>query len=129
MVQIKVILDTNFLIYCAENKINYKEEIERLMCEGHILAVPMQVVCELRKMEEKAHKLSDRRAAKLALKLLEVHEVDVISASGDYADQAILNLAKKEGAIVATIDGLLRRKLGKLNRAIIIEGKRKVAWN
>ena len=129
MVKTKIILDTNFLIYCAKNKIDYRQEIERLVKEGHDLVVPGQVVEELRQLSEKAHKFSDKSAAKLALKLIEANEVNVISACGDYADKAILDLVKKEGGVVATIDLALRKKVGMLNRAIVIEGKRKVAWD
>jgi len=128
MVNMKIILDTNFLIYCAENKIDYKSEIDRLVKEGHNLIVPMQVIEELKELSEKAHKFSDKSASKLALKLLEVNEVNVISAIGNYADKAILDLVKKEGGIVATIDDVLRKKVGMCNRVIVIEGKRKVAW-
>jgi len=41
---IKIILDTNFLVYCAENKIDYKEGIENLVNEGIELVVPFQVI-------------------------------------------------------------------------------------
>jgi len=129
MAKIRVILDSNFLVYCAENKIHYKEEIDRLVKEGHELVVPMQVVIELKKLSEKAHKLSDRSAAKLALKLLQVNEVSVISAEGKYADEAILTLIKENSGIVATIDLALRKKIGKKGRVMIIEGKRKVSWD
>lgn len=47
----KIILDTNFLIYCAKNKFDYVEEIGNLINEGFELVVPMQVVNELEKLE------------------------------------------------------------------------------
>lgn len=40
----KIILDTNFLVYCAKNKLDYKEEIGNLIKEGFELVVPEQVV-------------------------------------------------------------------------------------
>ena len=129
MVKTKVILDTNFLMYCAENKIDYKDEIERIMAEGHDLVTLEQVVNELKQLAEKSKKYTDKSAAKLSLKLLAANFVEIIKAEGDYADRAIINLVKSSGAIVATIDKQLRKRLGRQNRAIVIEGKRKVAWN
>jgi rRNA-processing protein FCF1 len=128
MAKLKIILDTNFLVYCAENKIHYKEEIDRLVKEGHELAVPMQVILELKEICEKAYKVSDRDAAKLALKLIQANEVNVITGKGNYADDAIIYLVKEDKAIVATIDKLLRKKIGRFNRVIVIEGKRKLSW-
>ena len=122
---IKVILDTNFLVYCAENKIDYKELIEELLNEGHELAVPGQVIDELRKISEEAEKLSDRSAAKLALKLLKHNKVSVAKAKGRYADEAVISLGK--GNIVATHDAALKEKLRE-SRKIVITGNKNLAW-
>ena len=122
---IKVILDTNFLVYCAEQKIDYKELIEELINEGHELVVPEQVMGELKEMSEKSEKLSDRTAAKLALKLLEHNKVSVAKAEGKYADEAVISLGK--GNIVATHDVALKKRL-RNSRRIIITGNKKLAF-
>ena len=124
---IKIILDTNFLIYCAENKIDYVESIMGLMEEGYELSVPSLVVKELEEISKNADKLSDRDGAKLALKLLKYNNVKILNINGRYADDAIINFVKKNGAIVATLDIELRNKLRKF-RKIVIEGKRKLVW-
>jgi len=120
---IKVILDTNFLVYCAENKIDYASEIMNIMSEGYELAVPAQVVKELEKISKAAEKLSDRNAALLALKLLKHNNVFVENSFGKYADNAILRMA--EGNIVATHDAELKKKLKK-SKKIVIFGKKKL---
>ena len=121
----KVILDTNFLVYCAEQKIDYKELIDELINEGHELVVPEQVVSELRTINEKSEKLTDRNAAKLALKLIEHNKVNVLKARGQYADEAVLFLAP--GNIVATHDVRLKNKL-RNSRRIVITGNKKLVF-
>jgi rRNA-processing protein FCF1 len=122
----QVILDTNFLIYCAENKIDYAHEIMLLMNEGHELVVPEQVAKELEEIYKNGEKLSDRSAAFLAMKIIKANGIRTIQARGRYADEAILNLVRM-GSIVATLDLGLRKKL-RNSRIIVIQGKKKVAF-
>ena len=92
----KIILDTNFLIYCAKNKLDYVEEIDNLLNEGCELVVPMQVVRELTKLkDDKLKKVSgkDKAAASLALQLLDVNKVKKVKVDGKSTDGAIINLA------------------------------------
>jgi rRNA-processing protein FCF1 len=124
---IKVILDTNFLIYCAENKIDYVHEITQLMDEGHELVVPQQVENELNELYKKGEKFSDRQAAWLALKLIKANNVQIIRVPGRYADEAIINLMRV-GNIVATLDLELRKRL-RNSRVIVIQGKKKLAFD
>jgi len=123
---IKIILDTNFLVYCAENKVDYATEIGGIINEGYELVVPQQVIDELRELSEKAKKFSDRTAAFLALKILKANNVIVISARGRYADDAILEMVRM-GNIVATLDLELRNKLHNY-RKIVIQGVKKIAF-
>jgi rRNA-processing protein FCF1 len=123
---IKIILDTNFLVYCAENKIDYSSGIMEIMTEGYELVIPEQVLAELREMAEKSKKLSDRSAAFLAMKILEHNAVKTVNAAGRFADEAILNLVRM-GSIVATLDLELRKKL-RNSRVIVIKGTKKIAF-
>lgn len=111
----KIILDTNFLIYCAANKIDYVEEIGRMINEGYEIVVPAQVVHELEKLSnDKIKKVSgkDKAAANLALQLLEKNKISLIQASGKNVDEAIINLAEEdEKNIICTLDREMRKKL------------------
>ena len=49
----KIILDTNFLIYCAKDKLDYESEIEKIINDNYELVVPKQVVIELEKIKNK----------------------------------------------------------------------------
>lgn len=123
---IKIILDTNFLVYCAEHKIDYVSEIMGLMNEGYELVVPKQVVRELDELAKTSKKMSDRSAAFLALKLLEHNKISTIEARGNYADEAIINLARI-GNIVATLDSGLRSKL-RNSRILVVKGDKKLSF-
>ena len=111
----KVILDTNFLIYCAKNKLDYVEEIGNLINEGFELVVPMQVVEEMKKLkDDKWKKVSgkDKDAIALALQLLEVNNVKKVKVSGKSVDEGIVNLANENKKnIVCTLDREMRHNL------------------
>ena len=114
----KVILDTNFLIYTAKNKLDYKEKFEKLLNEDYELVVPFAVVKELEKLKnDKWKKVSgkDKSACDLALQLLKSNEVRIIKAAGKSTDDAIINLSRmNEKNIVATLDREMRNILGRV---------------
>lgn len=117
----QIILDTNFLIYCAKNKLDYVEEIKDLVNEKFELVVPSQVIEELNKLkEDKLKKLSgkDRNAADLALKLITHNKIKIIKTNEKTVDDAITNLVNlNRDNIVCTLDRELRKKL---RRVILI---------
>jgi len=111
----KIILDTNFLIYMAKEKIDYKEKISNLINEDYELVVPEQVVNELKKLkEDKWKKVSgkDKKSCDLALQLLKHNNVKIIKTKGDSVDKGIINLSKEDKKnIVATLDKEMRHIL------------------
>jgi len=114
----KIILDTNFLIYCAKNKLDYVKEISNLINEGFELVVPMQVINELEKLKnDKLKKVSgkDKLAIDLALQLLEFNKVKKVKIKGESVDEGIINLANEDKKnIVATLDREMRHILGRV---------------
>ncbi len=114
----KVILDTNFLVYCAKQKIDYIGEIGNLLNEDCELAVPSVVVEELEKL----------RGGGIALQILEKNidenRVKVLETSGN-ADEVIKNLAGK-GVIIATMDRELKNQLKNKGRILSIRQKKKL---
>jgi len=123
----KIILDTNFLIYCAKNKLDYAEKIGSLINEGFELVVPMQVVNELEKLKnDRLKKVSgkDKLAIDLALQLLDFNKVKKVKIKGKSVDEGIINLANEDRKnIVATLDREMRHILG---RVILINKGRKL---
>ncbi len=114
----KIILDTNFLIYCSKNKLDYTEQISQLINEDYDLVVPLQVIDELKKLrDDKWKKVSgkDKMAADLALQLLDVNGVKRINAVGKSVDEAIINLSLEDKKnIVCTLDREMRHTLGRV---------------
>lgn len=120
-------MDTNFLIYCAEKKIDYALEIDALLKEGFDLIIPTQVLEELQNLSEKSPKFSDRTAAWTALKVIKSNNVRIINSRGKDGDEAIFN-AVRVGSIVATLDQELREKLKGNNRILVVLGDKKIGW-
>jgi len=105
------LLDTNFIITCIKQKIDFFEEL-RFM--GFEIIIPDRVIDELKKLKQT-----------LALKLLEKNNFKKIILIGKDVDNSIINYAKKNPEIlVATLDKELSNKLK--NRKIIIRGKKKL---
>jgi rRNA-processing protein FCF1 len=122
----KIILDTNFLIYCAKEKLDYVEEIRDLINEGFELVVPMQVIDELEKLKnDRLKKVSgkDKSAIDLALQLLEINKVKKVRVEGKSVDAGIIKLAAEDKKnIVCTLDREMRHILGRV--ILISKGKK-----
>ena len=109
-----MLLDTNFLLLPFQRHIDIFEEIPRLV-GGHVqfLLLP-QILSELRWLETHGT-TKERKAVKSTLMLVEQYcqilEETPPSIKNLDADSALLNFAQETGAIVATNDGQLRRKL------------------
>ena len=117
-----IILDTNFLIYMIKYKLAHQLEEHK-----QEFAVPEQVVYEIEMLSRDAEKIKDREYAKLALVLLERWKPQVLNESGN-ADEAILSLAVKNKAKVATMDKILSKKLEKAGvRIMQIRQKKKIS--
>ena len=111
----KIILDTNFLIYCAKEKLDYTEKINNLISEGYELVVPIQVIEELERLKIKAKKGKDKTASDLALQILESKKIKKVEVEGKTVDQGIINLSNENKKnIVATLDREMRHILGRV---------------
>jgi len=123
----KIILDTNFIIYCAKNKLDYVEGISELINEHCELVVPLQVINELKQLKnDKWKKVSgkDKTAIDLALQLLKVNNVKEVEIEGNSVDEGMINLANENKKnIVCTFDREMRKKLP---RVILLNRKKKL---
>ncbi len=122
----KVILDTNFLIYCAKNKLDYVEKLNNLLNEHYDLVVPEKVIRELELLSSDILKKvsgKDKSAANLALQLLDLNKVKKVRAKGKTVDEGIINLSKENKKnIVCTLDREMRKILGRV--ILISRGKK-----
>jgi rRNA-processing protein FCF1 len=97
------------------------EEIENLLSESYKLLTIDSVVRELKKISSKN--------AKLALKLIDLKNIEVLKTKEKNVDKAILSLADKD-TIIATNDIKLRKKLKTLgSKTIYLRAKKKLVMS
>ncbi len=118
----KVVLDTNFILTCAKQKIDFFDEIK---LKGMDILIPEEVFGEIKKIRDFGKKLHFRENAKLALKILEKGEFKKIKLETMDVDSGLVNFAtKNRDVIIATLDRELKKKIKKPK--LVIRGKKKL---
>ena len=118
-----IILDTSFLVACAEFNIDYYSEIMRILNEKYVLAIIDKTINELDSLIANGKKQALH--AKLAKSILLKKKVEVIKTSNNtYVDLLILKQATPE-YLVATIDVELKAELKKKNVGVIVIRQKK----
>jgi len=118
----KIILDTNFILTCVKQKIDFFEEIKFM---GMQILIPKQVIKEIKKIINSKKKLHFKEDAKIALKLLEKSKFKKIDLKIDYVDKGLIKLAEKnKDVVIATLDRELKNKIQ--NSILVIRGKKKL---
>jgi len=108
-----VIIDTNFIMACLKQKIDF---FEYLRFEGFHPIVPTSVINELKKISNSKQKKHNKQLALLALKQLDTEKPDYLdlTINGKYLDKEIYEYVKKnKNCIVATLDAELKKRLRK----------------
>jgi len=103
----RVLIDTNALVYAAENKLQIFD-----LLRGKEVVIPSNVIAELRLIQSKGKKASDKKAAFIALKLLELSSYRSVELFGK-TDKAIEEYAKENKVAVLTNDRMLKKALQK----------------
>ncbi len=110
----QTLLDTNFILTCIKQKIDFFEELKFMGLE---ILIPKQVIRELKNI-----KIPE---AKFALRLLEKNKFKEIDIGKGEVDKKIKFFAEKNPEIlVATLDKELQKKLK--NKKIVIRGKKRL---
>jgi len=118
----KVILDTNFILTCVKQKIDFFEDIKFM---GMQILIPKQVIRELESISNSKKKNHIRKNAKLTLKLLEKNSFKKIDLKNKNVDKALIKIAKEDlELIIATLDRELKKKIK--NQKLVIRGKKKL---
>ncbi|MBI4140921.1 hypothetical protein HY485_03740 [Candidatus Woesearchaeota archaeon] len=119
-----ILLDTSFLIACAEFKIDYLSEFERIFTTQYVVSAPDIVIKELKTLCAKGT-ARQKQASKLAQTILERKNINVTKTTeAKTADQAILSIANKD-TVVATIDAELKQMLKKKRIPLIVVRQKK----
>jgi len=107
----EVLCDTSFLMFIVSKPIKQLDKMEGQLGKLDFL-VPDVVICELRRLAEKA---GPKRSmlAKTALEVVKVkNNFKVIAVSkGQHVDESIMDFASRNKCAAATMDTALRRRL------------------
>ncbi len=118
----KVFLDTNFLMYCAEQRIDIGGELSRVCAFPFMIVILDAVVEELQRLMHGPR----QRVARLALAWVRVvkHEA---WPSEEYVDDALVKLASAD-VIVGTHDVELKKRLhGKVGGFLVVRQRSHLA--
>jgi len=118
----KVVLDTNFILTCIRNKLDFFEE---LLLKGHRVLIPKEVIEEIIRLRDGSKALAFREEAELALKIIKSHDYEEISTPGKYVDSGLFNfLSENPEYILATLDKKLKKNVR--NRKMVIRNRKKL---
>ncbi len=121
----QVLLDTNFVVTCVRQKIDFLDQIENLGIE---ILVPEQVMKEIEKLSKASGKsLKLRDQAELSLRILNASKANFkkVKLPSRNVDNGIKKFADQNpNAIIATLDRELKKRTS--NRKLVIRDKTKL---
>lgn len=118
----KAVLDTNFILTCVKQKIDFFDDI-RVM--GFEVVIPEEVFGEIERLAKEGKKLHVRDNAKLTLKILEGKDFKSMKIGDNNVDRGLANLSKEDkDVIIATIDKDLKYIIKR--PVLIVRGKKKI---
>jgi rRNA-processing protein FCF1 len=115
---VKVILDSNFLMIPFQFNIDIFQEIEYLLQKKVDFVVPSAVKVELTRISSRGGEGASE--ASLALQLASrCRVVEVTLEPQETVDDAIVKASQKLGAVVATVDIDLKKRLRDINVPVV----------
>lgn len=118
----RVLLDTNFIVACAKQKVDLLSA-EYFLERKIEWIVPVEVVGELEELQvRKDINLVDRNSAKLGLEILNLLKPTYIELKNSNVDKGISDYLFGKDVVIATLDKKLKKKVE--NRKMIIRGKK-----
>lgn len=118
-----IALDSNMLLGIKGCGIDVFHEARGIFGEKAKFVVPVQVARELSSLKKRGKKLE--AAVKVAQGLMEMNSVKVRKVGAANADEALRKMGRK-GAVIATNDRRLIRKVKEANGSILFIRKRKL---
>jgi len=118
----QTILDTNFILTCVKQKIDFFRDIPNM---GLNILISKQVIEEIKRVANSTKKLKFRDYARLAQIILEKNKFTQIDIRGKYVDKGLIKYAKEHPRlIIATLDKEIKNKT--TNSKLVIRGKKKL---
>lgn len=113
----EVILDTNFIISCIRNRIDFLNELKNL---GFKIIVPREIFDELKDLRKNSSH-EDKVAVEVALSLFEKNKnIKKTRLGAKNVDEGLIEMGKK-GAYIATLDSYIKRSVK--NKVVISSSK------
>ncbi len=118
----EILLDTNFILTCVLQKIDFVELSEEMFDEKIEWILPKQVISELKKIEKDLkQKRKFREGAKLSLEILETMNLKIVDLNKNpNIDIAIKDYIFDKPIVLATNDKGLKKRVK--NRILSIRG-------
>ena len=120
----KILIDTNFVLTCAKNKIDFPSLANEIIDQKIKWIVPQDVLNELGNIKDKkGTKEKDKAAAKLSFLILADLNPEIINLPGKNpnVDIKIVNYVIDKDIVLATLDKNLKSRVK--NKILTIRGK------
>lgn len=119
----EILLDTNFILTCAKQKLDFTELADATIDEKIEWIVPQQVLNELGNIKDRKESSGkDKDAAKLSFELLQQINPKIVELKKNpNVDIAIVNYILDTKIVLATLDKGLKQRIK--NRILTIRGK------
>ena len=120
----KILLDTNFIMTCVKQKIDFPSLANDIIDEKIEWIIPQDVLNELGNLKDrKGMKISDKEAAKLSFEILQTINPKIIELPGKNPniDIKIVNYIINKPIVLATLDKGLKGRVD--NKILTIRGK------
>jgi len=121
----KILLDTNFIMTCIKQKLDFVSLAEEIFNESIEWIIPQDVLDELGNLKDKkGMKVADKNAAKLSFEILQTIRPKIVELPGKNpnVDIKIVNYIMDKKIILATLDKNLKNRVK--NKILTIRGKK-----
>jgi len=123
----QIIIDTNFLISCVKQKIDFFSQISEIFPASEFL-IPSRVKEELEKLaEDRRLKVLDREAANVALQIISKKRLRFIDLEGEADDSIVSYALNNKNVVVATLDREIKKQLENKAGCLVIRSKKVVS--
>ena len=121
----KILLDTNFILTCVKQKIDFNNTANELFDKSIKWIVPQDVLNELGNLKDNKNiKVKDKNAAKLSFEILQAINPEIIKLRGNNPDVdiKIVNYISGKQIVLATLDKNLKNRV--TNKILTIRNKK-----
>lgn len=124
----KILLDTNFILTCVRQKVDFASLVEEMTDEKIEWIVPQQVLNELGCLKDRVGmKTADKEAASLSFEILQMIKPKIVELGrGPNVDIGIVNYIKGKDVVLATLDKGLKNRVD--NKILTIKGKKNIGF-